>query len=358
MFNCKNALTKMMTVAAVLILLGFLGNPIALADITIKCGSYDTPLELTLEKTNGEFASTNIKAQVFKKIVENQSQGRIKVKVFPAGQLGNDREALLMTKQGSLEANAYPANPLPNYVPETLAIQIPYMFRDINVAMRVMQGPEADELAELVRKKMGVRVLAWGFEGPYYNIMNTKKRVRVPSDLKGLKIRVMEAPSMIEVIKVAGGTPTPISWTEVYTSLQQGVVDGIETAIAYVRMIKLEEQIKYVNMSNFYLGPSNFLVNDKWYSSLSPDDQKLIKEAAQRAMTTFMGLSLWGEDLMVEYLRERKVDVYYPTPSEMKEWENTLKPHMIKWTKKQIGPEWVDKFLKASERVEKELYGN
>ena len=157
---------------------------------------------------------------------------------------------------------------------------------------------------------------------------------------------------------MAGGTPTPISWTEDYTSLQQGVVDGIETAIAYVRMIKLEEQIKYVNMSNFFLGPSNFLVNDKWYSSLSADDQKLIKEAAQRAMTTFMGLSLWGEDLMVDYLRGQKVDVYYPTPSEMEIWKNTLKPHMIQWTKKQIGAEWVDKFLNASERVEKELYGN
>jgi len=354
MFSCKNVLTKMMIVAVALILLG----PAAFADITIKCGSYDTPLVLTLEKTNGEFSSTNIKAQVFKKIVENQSQGRIKVKVFPSGQLGDDREALLMTKQGSLEANAYPANPLPNYVPETLAIQIPYMFRDINVAMRVMQTPEADELAELVRKKMGVRVLAWGFEGPYYNIMNTKKRVRVPSDMKGLKIRVIEAPSMIEVIKVAGGTPTPISWTEVYTSLQQGVVDGLETGVPYVRMIKLEELLKHVTMSNFYLGPSNFLVNDKWYSSLSQDDQTLLKDAAQQAMTTFMGLSLWGQDLMVDYLRERKVDVYYPTPSEMKEWQNTLKPHMIKWTKKQIGPEWVDKFLNASERIEKELYGN
>ena len=75
-------------------------------------------------------------------------------------------------------------------------------------------------------------------------------------------------------------------------------------------------------------------------------------------MATFMGLSLWGEDLMVDYLREQKVDVYYPTPSEMKEWKDTLKPHMIKWTKKQIGSKWVDKFLKASERVEKELYGN
>jgi C4-dicarboxylate-binding protein DctP len=348
-----------MTVTAIVVFSGFISSPAVFAkSMTIRIGSYDTPLELTLDKTNGEFASTNIKAQVFKEVVENKSQGRIKVKIFPAGQLGGDREALLMTKQGSLVANAYPANPIVNYVPETMAIQIPYMFRDINVAMRVMQGPEADELAELVRKKMGVRVLAWGFEGPYYNFMNTKKRIRVPSDLKGLKIRVIESPAMIEVVKVAGGTPTPISWTEVYTSLQQGVVDGIETALAYVRMIKLEEQLKYVNMANFYLGPSNFIVNDKWYQSLSREDQILVKEAAQKAMTTFMGLSLWGEDLMVKYLQEKNVDVYFPTESEMEIWKNTLKPHMIQWTKKQIGAEWVDKFLKASERVEKELYGN
>lgn len=347
-----------MVVTTMVILSGFVGNlAVFSGDITIKAGSYDTPLELTLEKTNGEFASTNIKAQLFKRVVEDKSKGRIKVKIFPAGQLGGDREALLMTKQGSLEVDCYPANPLPNYVPETLAIQIPYMFRDINVAWRVMNGPEGDELAELVAKKMGVRVLRWGFEGPYYNFMTTKKQIRVPSDLKGQKIRTIEAPNMLEVVRVAGGTPTPISWTEVYTSLQQGVVDGIETALAYVRMIKLEELLKHINMANFYLGPSNFIVNDKWYQSLPAEDRDLIKEAALKAMTTFDGMSLWGEDLWVDYFRERGIEVYFPTPAEMEIWRNTLRPHMIKWTKKQIGPKWVDKFLKASERVEKELYG-
>jgi C4-dicarboxylate-binding protein DctP len=349
---------KLISVVALAFVWGLFAIPPVLADISIKAGSYDTPLELNLEKTNGEFASTNIKAQVFQRVVENKSHGRIKVKVYPAGQLGDDREALLMTKQGSLEVNAYPANPLPNYVPETLAIQIPYLFRDINVAMEVMGGPEGAELAEVVAKKMGVRVLAWGFEGPYYNFMTTKKKIRVPSDLKGQKIRVIEAPSMIEVVKVAGGTPTPISWTEVYTSLQQGVVDGIETALAYVRMIKLEELLKHINMANFYLGPSNFIVNDKWYQSLPAQDRQLIKEAALKAMTTFHGLSLWGEDLWVDFFRGKGIDVYFPTSAEMEIWKNTLRPHMIQWTKKQVGAEWVDKFLKASERVENELYGN
>lgn len=354
----KKRLTKPMVVAIMVIFSGFVGGSAVFAeDIAIKMGSYDAPLELTLDKTNGNYASTNVKAQVFKSLIESASGGRFKVKVYPAGQLGNDREALEMVRDGTMQMNAYPGNPMSNWVPEVLAYQIPYLFKDTNVALRVMNGPLGDELRQLIIKKTGIRVLQWAFEGPYANFQSIKKAIHVPSDLKGQKIRVMETPSMHEIVKVAGGTPTPIPWTEIYTSMQQGVIDGLECPLPFVRMAKVDEVIKHICKADFYLAFSNMHINEKFYQSLSVDDRYLVEKCALEAMRIYDGMVLFSEPIWVDYFKQKGIQVYYPTPEEMEVWKQTIRPHMIKWTKEQIGSAWVDKFIRASENAEKELYG-
>ena len=336
----------------------FVFAPQALAKtITIKMGSIDPPLELGLEKTNGEFASTHIKCQSFKSIIELKTRGRIKVKTFPSGQLGSEMEALEMIKAGTMDMSGYPGGPLPNFAPEALAIQIPYIFKDINVAKKVLFGPLGDELAELIVKKSGIRILVWGFEGPYYNFMSAKKPIRVPSDLKGQKLRTLQTPNLMEIVRKAGGTPTPIAYSELYTALQQGVVDGCITAIPFVRSIKLDEVLKYINKSDFYLGMSNLYVSEKFWKKLSAQDKYMIKNCALQAMTAFDGLTIWGEGRWPDYFRSEGLEVYNPTPAEMKIWKDTIHGHMVEWTKKKIGPEWVDKFMRASKEAERELYG-
>ena len=338
---------------------GFICNSPAVAKtLSIKFGTYDPALELTLDKTNGEFASTNIKAQAFKDIIEKKSRGEIEVKVFPSGQLGNDREALEMIKADTMDMSGYPGGPITNFAPEILALQIPYLFKDINVAKRVLTGPVGEELVELIAKRDGIRILAWGFEGPYYNFMSVKKPIHVPSDLKGQKIRTLETPNLVEMVKLAGGTPTPISFSELYTSLQQGVVDGCITADPFVRMIKLDEVLKYINKADFYLGMSNIYVSEKFWNKLSAEQKYLIKDASLQAMTTFEGLTLWGGTVWGSFFEKEGIEVYVPTPAEMKIWQDTMHEPMVKWTKERIGAEWVDKFTKASQEAEKELYGN
>ena len=111
----------------------FLGASTVLAkDVNIKIAHVDTPIKLNLSSTNGEFGSCDIKALGFKNIVEKRSEGRFKVKILPAGQLGGEREMIEMTKMGSLEMNACSAAPLANFAPEVMALQIPYIFKDEN----------------------------------------------------------------------------------------------------------------------------------------------------------------------------------------------------------------------------------
>ena len=330
----------------------------ALSKKVIKIGSYDPPLELTMDKTNGNYASTNVKAQVFKTLFEGATGGRFEVKIYPNAQLGNDREGLEMVKKGSMEMNAYPGNPMSNFVPEVLAFQIPYLFKDTTVAKRVMEGSLGEELRQLILNKTGIRMLAWGFEGPYVNFQSIKKPIRVPDDLKGQKIRVMESKSIHETVRAAGGTPTPIPWPEIYTSLQQGVIDGMGCPLPFVRMSKADEIIKYINKADFYLAFSNFCVNEKFYQSLSPEDRYLLKKCAYEAMRVYDGMVLFAEKVEIDAFKSKGIEVYYPTAAEMEIWKKTIKPHMVKWTKDQIGSEWVDKFVKASAQAEKELYGD
>ena len=346
-------------VAVIFTLLVFaISTPVMAKTLTIKFGTYDPPLELGLEKTNGEFASTNIKGQAFKDMIEKRSAGAITVKVFPSGQLGNDREALEMIKAGTMDMSGYPGGPITNFAPEVLALQIPYLFKDLNVARKVLNGPIGQELVELIAKRDGIRILAWGFEGPFYNFMSAKKPIRVPGDLKGQKIRTLETPNLVEMVKIAGGTPTPISFSELYTSLQQGVVDGCITADPFVRMIKLDEVLKYINKADFFLGMSNIYVSESFWKKITPEQRYLIKDSALNAMMAFEGLTLWGGTVWVDYFKKKGVEVYVPNEDEMKVWKDTMHNHMIKWTKGRIGAEWVDKFMKASQEAEKELYGN
>jgi C4-dicarboxylate-binding protein DctP len=355
-FN-KKAMRPMLFLFIITLLIFVFSSP-ALSKRVIKIGSYDPPLVLTMDKTNGNYASTNVKAQAFKTLFEGATGGRYEVKIYPNAQLGGDRESLEMTKKGSMEMNAYPGNAMSNFVPETLAFQIPYLFKDTTVAKRVMEGPLGEELRQLILKKTGIRVLAWGFEGPYVNFQSVKKPIRVPGDLKGQKIRVMESQSIHETVRIAGGTPTPIPWPEIYTSMQQGVIDGMGCPLPFVRMAKVDEIIKYINKADFYLAFSNLHVCEKFYQSLSAEDKYLLKKSALEAMRVYDGMVLFAEKIEIDYFKSKGIEVYYPTAEEMALWRKTIGPHMIEWTKKKIGAEWVDKFVKASAQVEKELYGD
>lgn len=341
----------------ILTLLGFLITTSAMAKkITIKIANVDTIAKVTLNESNGEFSSQDIKCQSFKRFIEESSGGRIEVKNFPNAQMGGEREMWEMTKQGSLQMNACSSAPLPNFVPEVMAIHIPYMFKDSNVALKVMEGPFGQELNQLILKKMGIRVLQWQHETEY-NFMTTKRSVKEPQDLKGTKIRVPGNPALVELTKLTGATPTPIPYSEVYTSLQQGVVDGVSTGIVFIHGIGVDKLVNHISVADPWMGWGVICINEKFYQSLSPEDQYLVKEAAARASKSYQGMAYWGRDLWIEYFKKQGKDVQIPDVATKAKWVETLKPQMTEFIKKQIGSEWIDKVKKASEQAEKELYG-
>ena len=325
--------------------------------IIINMGNIDTPFELDLKSTNGQFSSTDIKCRAFKKILEARSHGRFKVKIYPNGQLGNQQEMMEMNREGSLKMTGCSASPIVRYAKEFMAFQIPYIFKDVNVALEVMNGPLGEEFNEFFVKKTGIRFLAWGFEG-YFNVGTTSRRVVVPSDMKGLKIRSGMSAINVQIFKLLGAIATPIPFTEIYTSLQQRVIDGVSTPTGFHYALNLFEQEKYLNMADIIFSWSPISINEKFYRSLPKEDQVLIKEAALEAMKTFQGMVLWGRSLWIEELKKKGMEVIIPTPEQKALWVKTLRDPMIEWTKKQIDPEWVDKVVNASRKAEEKLYGS
>jgi tripartite ATP-independent transporter DctP family solute receptor len=220
-------------------------------------------------------SGTHANLATFKGLVEGGSGGNVVVKVFPASQLGNERELIEGTKIGTIQM-CFVSGAIAGFYKEAQVLDIPYLFASGPVAWKVMDGPFGKDMAADILKQTGMRVLAYGETG-FRNFTNSKLPIKSPADMKGLKIRVMETPVYVNMVKALGAAPTPIAWSEVYTALQQKVVDGQENPVATIVQAKLYEVQKYMILDGHSYGCDFFLINEKFYQSLPKESQELIK---------------------------------------------------------------------------------
>jgi C4-dicarboxylate-binding protein DctP len=173
--------------------------------------------------------------------------------------------------------------------------------------------------------------------------------------MKGLKIRTMNIPLHMKIVSDLGGSPTPIAWAELYTSLQTGVVDGQENAIATFLIPKLEEVQKYIVLDGHVYSVNTVIINEKWYQSLPADLQEVIQAAQKIALAVNRGLTVTNEIMGMEYLRTKGVEIYKPNKEEKQEFKQLSQESAIQWLKEKIDPAWVDGILEATKQAEKEL---
>lgn len=238
-------------------------------------------------KVNIQFAHTgslehqyHIAAVEFKKLVEERSKGEITVTIFPQAQLGSEREAIEGVRMGTINMTSIAANgALPNWVPELQVLAVPYLFKTREQVYAVLDGPFGEKMGDLLKKK-GFILGGFGEVG-FRNFTNNKAPIIKPSDMAGMKIRVQESKIWIELIKSLGGIPTPVPFDELYTALQQGVVDGEENPIATVMSMKFYEVQKYISLDRHTYEASAFLINPKWLAKLPQASQELILTAVK-----------------------------------------------------------------------------
>jgi TRAP-type transport system periplasmic protein len=292
-------------------------------------------------------------ARVFKDIIEAETSGAIKVYLFPAGQLGGERELIESAIMGMVQMIMV-SGAIAGYFEPAMVLDIPYLFSSAPVAWKVLDGPFGKELANAIQDKTGLKVLAYGETG-FRNFTNSKKRVTSPASLKGLKIRVMETPLYIKMVKALGASPTPISWPEVYSALQQKVVDGQENPVGTILQAKFSEVQKYLTLDGHTYSADFLVINNKFYKNLSDEHQNIIKRAAIIAGNVGRSIQQLSSAMGVSKLRQAGMDVYSPTSSERMQFKNATQQPVIRWMNSKIDSSWIDKVMKAVKNAEAEL---
>jgi len=218
----------------------------------------------------------------FAREVEKRTNGRYKVQNFYAGALGAERESIEGVQLGTLDLTMTSTGPVPNFVPEVAILDIPFLFRDYAHARAVLDGPIGQDMLQKFPAK-GMVALAWGENG-FRHMTNNKHPVNAPDDLKGLKMRTMENPIHIQAYKQFGILPTPMAFTEVFTALQQGTVDGQENPLSVISAAKFEQVQKYMTLTGHVYSPALILMNKAKWDKLSAADKQAFAEAAKEAV--------------------------------------------------------------------------
>ena len=220
-----------------------------------------------------------------------KSGGTMRVDVYANGQLGTERECLELVQIGGLAMTKVSASVLEGFAPEFKVFGLPYLFRDDAHQRAVLDGPIGREILAAPQSKF-MRGLCY-YDSGNRSFYTKSRPIRTPADLKGLKIRVQESPMAFALIRAFGASATPIAWGELYTALQQGVVDGAENNPPSFHLARHYEVCKYYSLDEHTSVPDVVVVNTHFWNKLTPQQQKWLQEAADESAA--YQRKLWAE---------------------------------------------------------------
>lgn len=236
------------------------------------------------------------------------SGGDIIINLKPAGALGGEREVLEGLQIGAIELEISSTGPIGNFVPSIYALDFPFLFKGYDEARAVLDGPIGQGLLDKFQEHDLVG-LAWAENG-FRHVTNSIHPVKTPADLEGLKLRTMENQVHIAAFKAAGASPTPMSWTEVLTSLQQGTIDGQENPIPVLTTNKMWEMQKYASLTGHVYSPAVVVMSKIHWDGLNAQEQGWMVEAAKAAATAARATVTANEENGIALLEENGMQVF------------------------------------------------
>ncbi len=248
-----------------------------------------------------------VAAEKFEEVVEAETDGKFDIKHFPSSALGGEREVIEGLQIGTIEATIVSSGTLANFVEETGVFDIPFLFRDLDHARTVLDGPVGQEILAKF-DDVGLKALAWGEQG-FRHITNNRNAIASPDDLSGLKLRTMENPIHLTAFQALGAAPTPMAWPEVIPALQQGTIDGQENPLSVIVSAKLSEVQKHLTLSGHVYSPAMLLVSMPFWEGLSDDEKAAFETAATEAVTAMRAYVDEVEASGVKTLRDQGMEV-------------------------------------------------
>ncbi len=251
------------------------------------------------------------KAMVFMgEKLKEKSNGKIRLEIYPNEQLGSEREMIEQVQMGSIDMTKTSTSPLESFVPIMGAFSVPYVFRDSEHYWNVLLGPIGDKLMR-AGENVGLKGLCY-YDAGSRSFYTKEKPILNPVDLKAMKIRVQQSKTSMEMVEALGASPTPIAWGELYTSLQQGVVDGAENNPPSFYRSRHYEVCKHYSLDEHTRVPDIILISTAVWKKFPEDVRRIIQEAADES--SVYQRQLWQEMTKeaLEKVQESGVKVYYP----------------------------------------------
>ncbi|MDJ0622400.1 MAG: DctP family TRAP transporter solute-binding subunit [Desulfocapsaceae bacterium] len=278
----------------------------------------------------------------FKQYVESTTEGSLKVDVYPASQLGNGNTVMEGLELGSIQMGIVHDGAVGGYYKPFNVFAIPYLFSNHSEAWKVVDGPFLELMSKDMVKKNNIKLLAMADNG-IRCFTNSKRQIKSPADMKGLKIRVMTSPIYIDLVKSLGASPQAIPWPELPTALQQKVVDGQENGVTNIVNASMYQTQKYFTADGHVFSWHAYMMNASFFNKLSDKEKEAVLDGISLAKTIHRGMTAAQDANAKTILTEKGMEVYNPTPAELAEFRKLAQPAGRKWVVEEIGEEWVAK---------------
>lgn len=259
----------------------------------------------------------------FVKRVAEKTNGGLQVRHVGSSQLGGMKEQLESLLAGNVEMMFMNNSYLATLHSNTMLFDLPFVFRDNEHMKRVVRGPIGAQVYDEYEKKTGVKLLMTGMMDGERSVWNARRPVIRPEDAKGLKLRVMESPLMVDTFRAFGALPTPMPTPEVYMATRQGVIDGGEWPPTAVVMNKVYETAKYYSITRHFNMPASVAVNAKWFNRLPAEYQKALQEAANDTLSWHDREFTKDEQEALEKLKQEGVQI---NEADLAAFQQMMKP--------------------------------
>ena len=245
--------------------------------------------------------------------VAEKSGGKLQIEVYPSKQLGTERQCLELLQIGSLAMTKVSAAVMENFSPKIRILSLPYIFRGREHAYKVLDSEIGKNLLAQ-SEKFRLRGLGY-FDAGQRSFYTKERPIKTPADLEGMKIRVMESPMAMKLVQSLGGSPTPISWGELYTALQQGIVDGAENNPPSFYTSRHYEVCKYYSLNEHTFIPDILVIGTEIWKSLDPSEKQWLQESVDEAVHYQRQLWVAAEKEALAAVQKAGVEIIRPDKS-------------------------------------------
>lgn len=277
---------------------------------SIGCGKRDGATVLKLAHSLSTEHPVHKAIEFMARRAAELSGETLRIDIYPSEQLGSEREAIEQVQLGVLAMTKTSTGPMEGFVPAMKVYGLPYLFRDSEHMWKVLSGPIGKHLLEAGTPK-GLKGLCY-YDAGARSFYTTGRKIESPADLDGLKIRVQQSEMSRRMIEAMGGAPTPIDWGELYTSLQQGVVDGAENNPPSFFNSRHYEICKYYTLDEHLRVPDVIVISPKVWDDLSAEHQAVLRQAADDSVEFQRALWKQTESANLAAVRESGVEIIRP----------------------------------------------